>query len=315
MPPTFAALHAPSPEAVPSTLPLTSSAAAALRSRGNQRQPPTAAGGFPPTHSGCPWIARGCFASHSPQPRGHALHPAAAVPPPCRPAPSRNAHDPIAPYVWPPPFLALGGAPMQPRLLAASASARFSPRARVAATRPCRWGHVRYPPFAGQSRRQRVRDTHPPPLGACLPPIRDAPCMHGDVLPRSCPQPRGRTLHPAAAVPPPCRPAPSRNAHDPIAPYVWPPPFLALGGAPMQPRPLAASASARFSSKARAAATRPCRWNHVRFPPYAGQSRRQRVRNSHPPPLGAFLPPIRGVSFTSRRSMKRRDGKIDCCWL
>ena len=175
MPPTFAALHAPSPEAVPSTLPLTSSAAAALRSRGirraSDRHPPPL-GAFLPAHSGCPLPARGCFASHSHQPRGRTLHPAVAAPPPCRPAPSRNAHDPIAPSVWPPPFLALGGAPMPPRLLAASASARFSPRARAAATRPCRWGHVHYQPFAGQSRRQRVHNRHAPPLGAFLPPIR-----------------------------------------------------------------------------------------------------------------------------------------------
>ena len=204
---------------------------------------------LPPTHSGCPLSARGCFASHSPQPRSRALHPAVAAPPPCRPAPSRNAHDPIAPYVWPPPFLALGGAPMPPRPLAASASALFSPKARAAATRPSRWGHVRSPPSAGQSRRQRVHNTHAPPLGAFLPPIRDAPCLHGGVLPRTCPQPRGRTLHPAADI----------------------------GG---QPRHYAAAANHRASDR-------------------------------HAPPLGAFLPPIRGVSFTSHRSLKRWDGKID----
>jgi len=34
----------------------------------------------------------------------------------------------------------------------------------------------------------------------CLPPIRDAPCLHGGVLPRSCPQPRSRALLPAADI-------------------------------------------------------------------------------------------------------------------
>lgn len=192
MPPTFAALHAPSPEAVPSTLPLTSSVAAALRSRSNRRASdchPPPLGAFLPAHSGCPLPARGCFASHSPQPRSRALLPAAAVPPPCRPAPSRAAYEPLAAYVKPPPFLALGGAPMQPRLLAASASARFSPRPRVAASRPCRWVHMRLQPSAGQTRRQRVRNIHPPPLGACLPPFRDVPDLFGGVLPRAAPSP------------------------------------------------------------------------------------------------------------------------------
>ena len=192
MPPTFAALHAPSPEAVPSTLPLTSSAVAALRSRDNRRASdshPPPLGAFLPAHSGCPLPARGCFASHSPLARGLSLLPAAAVPPPCCPAPSRNAPDPLASYVWPPPFLALGGAPMPPRPLGASASARFSPRARAAATLPSRWEQVRSPPSAGQTRRQRVHNSHPPPSGAFLPPIRDAPCMHGGVLPRAAPSP------------------------------------------------------------------------------------------------------------------------------
>ena len=106
---------------------------------------------------------------------------------------------------------------------------------------------------APTARRFRHSHSHPPPSGAFLPPIRDAPCLHGGVLPRTCPQPRGRTLHPAADI----------------------------GG---QPRHYAAAANHRASV-------------------------------CHAPPLGAFLPPIRGVSFTSRRSTKRRDGKIDCCWL
>ena len=78
---------------------------------------------------------------------------------------------------------------MPPRPLAASASARFSPRVRVAASRPSRWEHVRSPPSAGQTRRQRVRNIHAPPLGACLPPFRDAPCLHGGVLPPTAPSP------------------------------------------------------------------------------------------------------------------------------
>lgn len=71
MPPTFATLHAPSPEAMPSTLPLTSSVAAALRSRGNRRAsdihaPPL--GAFPPPIRDVPCLHRGVLPRAAPSP-------------------------------------------------------------------------------------------------------------------------------------------------------------------------------------------------------------------------------------------------------
>lgn len=71
MPPTFAALHAPSPEAVPSTLPLTSSVAAALRSRGNRRAsvihtPPL--GAFLPPIRDAPCLHGGVLPRAAPSP-------------------------------------------------------------------------------------------------------------------------------------------------------------------------------------------------------------------------------------------------------
>ena len=71
MPPTFAALHAPSPEAVPSTLPLTSSVAAALRSRGNRRAsdihaPPL--GAFLPPIRDAPCLHGGVLPPTAPSP-------------------------------------------------------------------------------------------------------------------------------------------------------------------------------------------------------------------------------------------------------
>lgn len=71
MPPTFAALHAPNPEAVPSTLPLTSSVAAALRSRGNRRAsdihaPPL--GAFLPPIRDAPCLLGGVLPPTAPSP-------------------------------------------------------------------------------------------------------------------------------------------------------------------------------------------------------------------------------------------------------
>ena len=71
MPPTFAALHAPSPEAMPSTLPLTSSVAAALRSRGNRRAsdrhaPPL--GAFLPPIRDAPCLHGGVLPPTAPSP-------------------------------------------------------------------------------------------------------------------------------------------------------------------------------------------------------------------------------------------------------
>ena len=234
---------APSPEAVPSSLPQTSVVSRGTtqpRQPPSLRPPPTAAGGFPPCPFGMhgggikkkffKFLFGGCFC----------LRPLQVEPlPPC----------------------AACGALLLPAMLP-SASYVGARRAR------------------GLRRRRH-----------CLPPIRDAPCLHGGVLPPTRPLARSRALLPAAVVPPPCRPAPSRAAHNPIAPYVKPPPFLALGGAPMPPRPLAASASARFSPRPRVAASRPCRCDHVRLQPSAGQqggsvsatsTHRPRGLSSHP---------------------------------
>ena len=193
MPPTFAALHAPSPEAVPSTLPLTSSVAAALRSRGNRR----------------------------------------------------------------------------------------------------------------------ASDIHPPPLGAFLPPIRDAPYLHGGVLPRAAPSPE--------AVPSSLRRRSSRF------------PSTSPTASPLQELPQGSKAA--FSGRCGESVQSPScvgelhqlafshlplaafypllqPLQHLLLSASLRQSARVCATAAHRP-RGLSSPPIRGVSFTSRRSTKRRDGKVD----
>ena len=165
----------------PSTLPLTSSVAAALRSRDNRRAsvchaPPLGAflppirdapclhGGvlppcMPPAPSTLPLTSSVAAALRSrDNRRASVCHapPLGAFLPPIRDAPC--LHGGVLPPCMPP-------APSTLPLTSSVAAARRSRGNR------------------------RASDRHAPPLGAFLPPIRDAPCLHGGVLPPTAPSP------------------------------------------------------------------------------------------------------------------------------
>ena len=203
MPPTFAALHAPSPEAVPSTLPLTSSVAAALRSRGNRRasdRRPPPLGAFLPPIRDAPCLHGGVLPPTAPSPEAvpstllrpcrhlAALHPRAThmIPSPrpcgrrlfslwaerqCRRVPWARQHPrSFRPERGRPPPVRVAGVmcvihPSQGRQ-GGSASTTATHR---------RWG----------------LSSHP--FGMHL-------VCTGVFCRPACPQPRGRTLHPAADI-------------------------------------------------------------------------------------------------------------------
>ena len=164
---------------------------------------------------------------------------------------------------------------------------------------------------APTARRFRHSHIHPPPLGAFLPPIRDAPCLHGGVLPRTCPLARSRTLLPAsqilalslhfaycvAAARPSAR-VESRfqwqvrrvRAIPLLRRGIAPTRFFALAAGGILPVATALAAPPAFGS---------------------APSKRKGLRHSRPPPSGAFLPTHSGCfiyipSFCEATGCKNR---------